>query len=251
MGDLIEYTQLGYKHANNGYQYILILIDCFTKMAYGVPLKNKTGFATTRAMEKILNDLDLYPNTLITDQGLEFYNKSFQSLLKEFGIHHYSIKSKMKASIVERLIRTLKMRIERYLYDRNTKRWISYLPHLINNYNGTPHRTIGLPPDQVTEQNREQVFKRMFPNINVRIRPRLSVGDRVRIVRDKTIFSKGYSRNWSKEVYKITEVKQRSGVEWYKVSTLDDHLLPKIKYYWELNVVSKNVNNSADQQTNE
>ena len=73
MGDLIQYTQPGYKKANNGYKYILLLIDCFTKMIYGRPLKTKNQFDTATAFESIFRDFTEFPNTIITDDGLEFF----------------------------------------------------------------------------------------------------------------------------------------------------------------------------------
>ena len=53
MGDLIEYTQAGYKHANNGHSYILIVIDVFTKMVYGRPVKKKDRFSVSSELNSI------------------------------------------------------------------------------------------------------------------------------------------------------------------------------------------------------
>ena len=142
--------------------------------------------------------------------------------------------------VAERAIRTIKTRLEKYFYRNNTKNWIDVIDQFISNYNDTPHRTIGMPPSKVNENNRDQVFKKSFPDINLKIKPRLAVGDRVRIIREKGIFEKGYTRNWSKEIYKISGVYQKSGVAWYRVSDLSDNKLSKKKYYWELNLVSKN-----------
>ena len=41
--DLIEYPRSDYTHANNNYRFILIIIDCFSKMVYGAPVKRKSG----------------------------------------------------------------------------------------------------------------------------------------------------------------------------------------------------------------
>ena len=122
MGDLIEYQNNVYKYANSGYKFILVLIDVFTKKAYAKPLKNKNKFNVSIALESIFDELEYYPNTLITDEGLEFYNKNVKEVLDKYAIHHYSIKSKMKASVVERLIRTLKTRLEKFFVRNRTKR---------------------------------------------------------------------------------------------------------------------------------
>ena len=160
MGDLIEYQSNDYKHVNGGNKFILVLIDVFTKKAYARPVRRKNKFDMVIAMESISSDLDHLPNTLITDEGLEFYNKNVEEVLDKFAIHHYSIKSKMKASVVERFIRTLKNRLEKYFVKNKTKRWIDILPQLISNYNNTPHRSIGMSPNQVTDENADKVFKK-------------------------------------------------------------------------------------------
>ena len=39
--DLVE--MIPYSRSNKGYKYILTVINCFTKFAYAIPIKNKTG----------------------------------------------------------------------------------------------------------------------------------------------------------------------------------------------------------------
>ena len=80
--------------------------------------------------------------------------------------------------------------------------------------------------------------------MNFKVIPRLEKNDKVRILIDKTLFEKGYTQNWSDTIYQITNVFQKNGVVWYKVSTLDGQVVPGIKYYWELNLVSKNSKNT-------
>ena len=237
MGDLIEYQRNEYKYANGGHKFILVLIDVFTKKAYARPVKRKNKFDMAIAMESILTDLDHYPNTLITDEGLEFYNKNVEEVLDKYAIHHYSIKSKMKASVAERLIRTLKSRLEKYFVKNKTKRWIDVLPQFIENYNNTPHRSLGMTPNQVTDDNADRVFKKMFPDIHLQAKPRLKIGDLVRKLKLKTVFDKGYKQTWSDEIFKVTQIKQAAGRIWYIISDQDGNRQSGIKYFWELNLV--------------
>ena len=241
MADLIEYLQPSYKHANRNFGYILVVIDTFTKMVYARPVKKKDKFSVSKALQSILENLEHYPNTLITDEGLEFYNKNVQELLDKFGIHHYSIKTKMKASTVERFNRTLRQKLEKYFVKNNTKNWIDVLDQFIKNYNDTPHRSIGMPPSAVSDENSKEVFKHLFPNIHLESKPRLSKGDTVRILKEKTIFQKGYVQSWTNECFRISSVHQAAGRVWYELEDLSGSKLAGIKYYWELNLV-KNDN---------
>ena len=239
MGDLVEYSQSDYKHANRGNSFILVLIDVFTKMVYARPLKKKDKFSTSIALESILQELDNYPNTLITDEGLEFYNKDVRNVLDKYTIHHYSIKTKMKASVIERFIRTLRGKLEKYFVQKKTKDWLTVLDQFVDNYNNTPHRSIGMAPSKVNDNNASSVFKKMFPDIQLESKPRLAVGNVVRVLKEKTLFEKGYKQSWSDNCFKIHLVKQSAGRIWYKIADLEGNILPGIKYYWELNLVAK------------
>ena len=94
--DLVE-MQL-YARENTGYRYMLIVIDVFSKYAWAVPVKQKTGSDVTAAMKSILQQ-GRKPINLQTDRGKEFYNATFQSLMQRYGINLYSTYSNLKASI--------------------------------------------------------------------------------------------------------------------------------------------------------
>ena len=244
MADLIEYPS--FKYQNKGYKYILILIDCFTKMIYCRPMKQKSKEWTADAFESIFKEFDTFPINLITDGGLEFFNSNVQKVFQSYGINHFAYKTrtKWKASIVERAIRTIKSRLERIFFKQKTNRWINVLNDVIQNYNLTPHSAHGLPPLEVNDENKDIVFKRMFPFKTVRIVCRLREGDRVRKIKEKTIFEKGYKIKWSEEIYEIKTVRQSNGVCWYKLIALDKTEQPGIFYYHQLNLVSRNDSES-------
>ena len=58
------------KSQNKNFNYILTVIDIFSKFAWAIPIKNKTGDSITRAFEIIFKDR--IPTKLHTDKGLEF-----------------------------------------------------------------------------------------------------------------------------------------------------------------------------------
>lgn len=239
MSDLIEYSQPGYKHANRGHSFILVVIDVFSKMVYTRPIKRKNKFEMAKGIQSILSEFQYFPNTLITDEGLEYYNKDVREVLDKYGIHHYSIKTKMKASVVERVNRTLKERLEKYFYTNKTKKWIDVLDQITSNYNNTPHRSIGMAPSQVTESNSAAIFHKMFPDIKLEVKPRLAVGNIVRVVLDKALFEKGYKQRWTEQLYQIIDVKSTAGRTWYKIADIAGNIIPGIKYFWQLNLIAK------------
>lgn len=134
--DLIDMQQ--FKRINRGYRYILTVIDVFSKRAFAEPLKDKTAKSTTEAMEKILNQVGKRIRNLQTDDGKEFFNRSMKRLLTQHGgINHYSTYTVKKASIVERLIRTIKRKLYMNFSLHGSYKWYDTLAGVIHTYNET------------------------------------------------------------------------------------------------------------------
>ena len=70
---------------------------------------------------------------------------------------------------------------------------------------------------------------------------KFSKGDKVRNLKEKTYFEKGYTQKWSDEIYRIKNVRQSSGVCWYKIEDHSSLELKGIWYYYQLNLVATNV----------
>ena len=241
MADLFEYPQ--YKYQNRGYVYGLVLIDCFTKYVWIKPMKTKTGQETSKAFESIFQEFDQHPLNLVTDAGLEFFNSKVNQVLNSYNIVHYKppTKTEWKASMAERVIQTFKRKLEKYFHKYKTKKWTDVIDQIVKDYNNTPHSAHGLKPVDVTDENRDVVYKKMFPDRNLSVVCKLYVGDRVRKIREKTLYEKGYTQNWSDEVYIIETVRQSGGVCWYQLIDSNHESVPGIWYYYQLNLVSRNV----------
>ena len=84
------------------------------------------------------------PLKLQTDKGKEFINATFQNRLKDLKIQFYvSQNEDIRASVIERLNRTLKTKMWKYFTHRNSDKYINVLPDMVHSYNETYHRTIG------------------------------------------------------------------------------------------------------------
>ena len=199
--DLIEVINISKQ--NKGYKYLLTVVDVLSKYAWVEPIKNKTGQAVTDAFGRILKQ-GRKPIQLQTDDGKEFYNKTFQTLLNKHKIHHFSISGDTKASVVEQLNRTLKQRLHRYLTTNNTLNFVPVLQALVKSYNRSYHRSIKMAPEQVTEANSLKVYANLYKNKKVN-KPTLKVGDRVRLNKNFRLFKKGYLPGWTEEVFVIRD----------------------------------------------
>lgn len=231
-GDLIDMQ----KHAkdNKGFKYILVVIDAFSKYAWCVPVKSKTKLEITHAFESILKRGRI-PSNLQTDFGKEFYNDLFQLLMKTYKINHYSTYSTKKASIVERLIRTIKNKLYKYFSLVGKYTWIGVpLNNIVDLYNNTVHRTIKHKPKDVNVRNQAIVMQ----NIKCSTKPiikkvKYKIGDHVRISKYKGDFQKGYTPNWSTEIFKVIKVNNTIPVT-YKIEDQRKQLILGSFYEQEL-----------------
>ena len=80
--------------------------------------------------------------------------------------------------------------------------YIDKLDDIVNEYNNKYHRTIKMKPDDV-KNNTYIDCNREFNDKD----PKFRVGNHVRISKYKNIFAKGYTPNWSEEVFVIKKVK--------------------------------------------
>ena len=94
-----------------------------------------------------------------SDQGLEFKSRAMKAYFASRGITQYSVKSQFKASLVERFNRTLKTKMWRYFTHKNTRKWVDVLPQLIDAYNNSRYRSIGMAPNQVNKENKMLVWR--------------------------------------------------------------------------------------------
>ena len=94
--DLVDISSLA--RFNKGYKFLLTCIAVFSKFAWVVPLKNKTGESLVNGFQSIL-DLGRSPEKLHTDKGTEFLNRNFQSFVKERNIHFFTTNSELKANV--------------------------------------------------------------------------------------------------------------------------------------------------------
>ena len=165
-----------------------------------------------------------------------------EKVVEEYNVNHFKTptKTRWKASLAERAIRTIKTRLWRWFQHSKEKRWIDVLDSFVSNYNSTPHSSIGVAPNDVTKENRDKIYKRLFPDQGIIIECKHKVGDLVRIKIDKELFrDKGYTQNWSEEIYVITQEIQSNGVCWYKLSEQSGEVLTGIYYSNQLNLVSR------------
>ena len=187
---------------NKGIRFLLCVIDVFSKYAWVVPLKDKKGISIATAFQSILKQSNRKPNKVWVDKGSEFYNASFRKWLQDNDIVMNSTHNEGKAVVAEKFIRTLKSQIYKHMTSISKNVYIDKLDDIVNEYNNAYHTTIKMKPIDVKDNTYINTDK-----VTNDKDPKFKVGDRVRISKYKNIFAKGYTPNWSEEVFVIKKVK--------------------------------------------
>ena len=179
---------------NKSIKYLLCAIDLFSKYAFVIPLKDKKGIGITNAFNKIIKQSNRKPNKIWVDQGGEFYNHVFKKWLSDNDIIMYSTFNEGKSVVAERFIRTLKNKLHKHMSATGKNVYFEVLDDVVNEYNNTKHNTIKMKPKDVKNDNNQYILMSIikFPNFQ--------------ISKSKNIFAKGYTPNWSKEIFIINKI---------------------------------------------
>jgi hypothetical protein len=210
--DLADMGQ--YSRQNNGYKYILTVLDTFTKYLWCVPIKNKQPDQTVKALLTILKQ-GRVPERIRSDKGGEFVNNKMEKLLKQYQIQHLITANKTyKAATVERVQKTMKDRMFRYFTRTGTHRYIDVLSKFVASYNDSMHRAIKMTPNQAVDADTNTVFKNLYgfvrlSDMSTRVKPKIKKGSTVRIAYDRGVFDKGYWRTFSDNTATVDTVLNR------------------------------------------
>ena len=124
------------------------------------------------------------------------------SFLQNNSIEMYSRHDEGKSVVAKRFIRTLGNKIYKYMTSISKNVHIDKLDDIMNKYNNAYHSTIKMKPADVKSntciQSRKEINDKDL---------KFETGDIVKISKSKNIFAKGYTPNWSEEVFVINKVK--------------------------------------------
>lgn len=195
-----------------------MVIDCFSKFLFLEPLERKTTESIIDGFGRIFKKTTRRPQRLRSDKGGEYNSRKFRAFMKENDIIYSNTQNpETKCSIAERCVKTVKHKIFKYLTYANTWKYVDVLDDVVNSYNNGYHRTIKMAPSEVNDENILQVYRNIKESQRIpkKKRPKLKVGDYVRLAKGKTEFQKSYLPGWTREVFKINSIANRNPIVYY------------------------------------
>ena len=124
------------------------------------------------------------------------------SWLQKNGAQIYSMHNEGEPVVSERFIRTLKNKIYKYMTSVSTNIYIDKLEDIVNKYNNSYHNTIKMKRAEVKSNTCIDFSNK----INEKV-PKLKISGNIRSSKYKNIFAKGFTPNWSDDVFVIKKVK--------------------------------------------
>ena len=199
----------------------------------GCSFKRQKSVSFVNAFQNILKKSNKKPNKTWVDKSGKFYNNFLKKCLQENDIVIYSTHNEGKTVVAEKFIRTLKNNIYKYMTSLSKNVYIDKLDDIVNEYNNTYHRTIKMKPIELKDNTYINIGK----DVNDKD-PKFKVGDHVRISKYENIFAKGYTLNWSEEIFVIKEIKNT--VPWtYVINNLNGEEIIETFYEKELQKINQ------------
>jgi hypothetical protein len=141
-------NMMRYHKDNDGFGYILIMIDILSRYVYAVPLKTLQGKEMVTALKTVFEG-GTKPSKIQSDKGVEFNNRLVKGFLSKEGVDYFTTSNpETKANFSERVIQTIKARLTRYMDYKQKHRWVDVLQDVIEGYNNTYHRSIKMSPSK-------------------------------------------------------------------------------------------------------
>lgn len=205
--DLMFFEQ--FKKYNSGYIGLFVLIEVTSKFLVCVPIKTKQASEVTEAFKTAMKQAGEV-NVLTVDDGVEF-KKDFDKYLEENDIklyrHNTSGGNKGPMMIAERVNRTIRDKLTKYMKVYSSFRWIDYINAMVDKYNKKIHSATEMSPIEAFDRD---VMETMIEDLHEERdeqpeRENFALGDKVRVMRKKGLFDKGMNR-FSKVVYTITNI---------------------------------------------
>src|ERR1700733_11019806 len=135
--------------SRSGNNYVLAVIDVFSKWAFAIPIPNKKAETVAQALLSIFTQMGV-PAKLHSDLGSEFINSVLAALTKLLGIIQTNTTAyhPQGNAYAERIHRFFRQAITSYCLD-DGRNWDELLPFLIMTYNDSYHTALGCTPSEV------------------------------------------------------------------------------------------------------
>lgn len=249
--DLVEVRKISKE--NDGVNYLLCIIEVFSRKLFVYALVNKKGETVEKALIEWLSKRNLPKRKILcgVDMGNEFLNIRVKTLLKNHNITLYVDHGNHKGAYIERAQKTLQKMIFQYLSHFEKMRYVDVLQDIVSTYNNRGHKSLNYNSPNFAEKKENEDFIRgihMFrysKKAMKRRKPKYKIGQMVRIrtlATKPSSSSRSYAESFHGEFYTIDKVNSRMAIPMYILKSMNTgEIIPQGFYEGELQVVRGDV----------
>lgn len=134
-----------------GNQYILVLMDIFSKHVQLYPLRRATVENILRKIKQFYLPKHGSIQNILTDNGTQFHSKKWKDQLKQWDIHHMVTTTyHPESNPVERTNREIGRILRTYCYNKHTN-WVQYLSKIEYWINNVTNTSTGYTPQEIVD----------------------------------------------------------------------------------------------------
>ena len=209
--DLIQIDSLS--SYNSGKNYIMVNVDCFSRRIFTRALSTKSKSEIEAALRSIIAENGgISPYYLWTDEAKEYL--ALSEFYDEMEIVRYSTHSPLKSVFVERKNKDLENLLYKIMTSENTANWTHCLQEATQTLNNRPSSVLhGLTPMEAHKIENEEFLREKFLEDYKKHKARFQkqkskfkLHDRVRILKKRQTFSRGYEPAFERDITRIKEI---------------------------------------------
>jgi hypothetical protein len=216
--DLVDMSKFHMK--NHGYNWILQLIDIFSRKIFVYLLKSKNIEDVKISLNNFLSQYNVY--NIISDNESSFKSSEIQDVLNDYGCSHQMVEvgNHNALGVIDRSISTIKQKIYQFMKNNNTTKYSDNLDKIISAYNDTPHSGIkNYTPNEVFDDtgdirdNIQKLNHEKNNNNTIKMKNNtFEIGDLVRIRNVQHKFTRSFDEKYSNQTFLIMNVQKRKAV---------------------------------------
>ena len=215
--------------SSDGFGYILVVIDLYTRYGWCILIKNKKQETLKEAFEFYWKNDGRIPKYIWFDKESGITSKYFKKFTDDNNIILYHTENEGKSVFAERFIRTLKNLMWKHFTVVGNQKWNNDLvQNIVDKYNNKIHSSIGVSPFEASKNPeiiKDEIIKDNNSNNNLQEIQKFHIGDHVRIFKYKNKFEKGFTTKWTKEIFVISKVLKTKPITYRIIDLNNEEIL--------------------------
>ena len=206
------------KKGNNGYRYIMSILDSHTRYLALIKLKSKSKEEVFKVITTMMIDLDIFPKQLISDQGGEFRNQLMQDFADKHNIRQSFQPSYTPQANIENVNKDVRKVLQHTFVKNKNLIWYDKLDDVADLINKHVEDTYKPPKNQKDEH------KTIVHKIGDLCRVKASLFNSSIRKLNKAGYGKYVPIKWTVQIFKIKKViryKQANTLPRYELITED------------------------------